>query len=448
MIETLQDCKTFIDNSDGDWIVHAVPLKEDVHPSDNKLSILFIYVIQSKKIYYYAVSHPDSSPTVSFNQFLDECILSRNNKKWTIDKKSFLQLLSIPNLYDINLCSFLKKNVITDFQEFDTATHGLIRRNSKNISCINRVIPIMKHMEAFEDMCDSLVKLIYEFDKPALLVNNIIIESLAKMESNGIFVDSSKFQTHFSSIPNDQNLVYSQYNIYTSTGRPSNRFGGINYAALNVKDGSRECFISRYGEDGAIVVLDYTAFHPRIICMLTKYNVPIDTNIYEYLARLYFQKDNIDETDVADAKKLTFKQLYGGVDEKYAHIKYLSNLKSYIDEQWSFFEKNGYVLTPVFKRKITDKHILDPNPTKVFNYILQAVEGEFAIPKLKEIQRYLVGKKTKDILYTYDSIIFDFHKEDGIDVIKEIRRIMSFDNRFSIKVYMGRSYHAIKQIYL
>ena len=35
-------------------------------------------------------------------------------------------------------------------------------------------------------------------------------------------------------------MFYSEYNLFTSTGRPSNRFGGINFAALNKKDGSRE----------------------------------------------------------------------------------------------------------------------------------------------------------------------------------------------------------------
>ena len=32
------------------------------------------------------------------------------------------------------------------------------------------------------------------------------------------------------------------------------------------------------------------------------------------------------------------------------------------------------------------KNIIAPNPAKIFNYILQAVEGEIAIPKLQEIQ--------------------------------------------------------------
>ena len=36
---------------------------------------------------------------------------------------------------------------------------------------------------------------------------------------------------------------YTEYNLYTSTGRPSNKFGGVNFAALNKEDGSRNSFV-------------------------------------------------------------------------------------------------------------------------------------------------------------------------------------------------------------
>ena len=243
-------------------------------------------------------------------------------------------------------------------------------------------------------------------------------------------------------------MVYSQYNVYTSTGRPSNRFGGVNYAALNQSDGSRKCFRSRYGRDGRMVLLDYSAFHPRIISHLTKYELPSEIDFNEYMAKLYFRKKVVDETDIKEAKILTFRQVYGGVEERYMHIKYLANLKTYIDEQWEFFQMNGYVLTPFFKRKITAKHITDPNPPKVFNYILQAVEGEVSIPKVKTVLAYLQGKKTKAVLYTYDSVLYDFHKDDGYDTLREVRRIMSFDGRFPMKTYIGETYQDVKLVTL
>ena len=69
-------------------------------------------------------------------------------------------------------------------------------------------------------------------------------------------------------------MVYSEYNPYTATGRPSNRFGGLNFAALNKKDGSRKKFISRYGKEGMLVEMDYDAYHLRLIGDEVNYKFP------------------------------------------------------------------------------------------------------------------------------------------------------------------------------
>jgi hypothetical protein len=195
-----------------------------------------------------------------------------------------------------------------------------------------------------------------------------------------------------------------------------------------------------------MVVLDYTSFHPRIVSHLVKYPVPVDVDIYAYLAKLYFHKKEVDETDIKNSKALTFRQFYGGIEDKYLHIKYLSNIKQFTNEQWELFNSRGYVETPFFKRRLTAKHISDPDPPKVFNYLLQGVEGELAIPKIKEVLGYLRDKKTKATLYVYDSILLDFHRDDGYDTLKEIKRIMSFDGRFPMKIYVGETYNDVKLI--
>ena len=48
-----------------------------------------------------------------------------------------------------------------------------------------------------------------------LSYNDDILNNLSYLEGNGI-------QT-------TEGMVYSEYNIFTSTGRPSNRFGGTNF---------------------------------------------------------------------------------------------------------------------------------------------------------------------------------------------------------------------------
>jgi hypothetical protein len=141
------------------------------------------------------------------------------------------------------------------------------------------------------------------------------------------------------------------------------------------------------------------------------------------------------------------RQLYGGVEEKYENIKYFSNLKEFKNWNWQFFKENGYVLTPTFRRKITDQHLKDANPEKLFNYILQATETEVALSAVHWVNKYLRDKKTKAVLYTYDSLLFDFHKSDGPKVLTDIMNIMMMGKRFPIKVYKGESYDSVIQIY-
>ncbi len=450
MIETTTDCTRFqLEDTGGEWIVHIVPVEVDQHPTVNSPSILFIRNISTGRTYYFAFNHPDSVPIVTHSWFIHEFLMN-DRRKWAFDKKAFDQMLRLPNVCDANLVGYLKNNEIVELPDYDTPAHHLVRRNAGAHPKVNLAIPLMKHKEAFDEMADDLTKLIknYKVDDSFTRFNDLIIGTLGMLEQQGIFVNRNLFSERYKIDPGPSGIVHSQYNVYTSTGRPSNRFAGVNYAALNQSDGTRKCFRSRYGKDGRMVVLDYTAFHPRIISHLTKYDLPISIDIYEYLAKLYFHKKVVDETDIKEAKVLTFRQVYGGVEEKYTHIKYLSNLKSFIDEQWAFFQKNGYILTPFFKRKITAQHIIDPNPPKVFNYILQATEGELSIPKVKTVLAYLQGKQTKAVLYTYDAILYDFHKDDGYETLKELRRIMSFDGRFPMKTYIGETYGDVRLVTL
>ena len=61
------------------------------------------------------------------------------------------------------------------------------------------------------------------------------------------------------------------------------------------------------------------------------------------------------------------------------------------------------------------------NRNKVFNYLIQAYETESNIKKILLIQDYLLKKKTKLVLYGYDSFLFDFSNQDGVETLREIK---------------------------
>jgi hypothetical protein len=62
------------------------------------------------------------------------------------------------------------------------------------------------------------------------------------------------------------------------------------------------------------------------------------------------------------------------------------------------------------------------NPQKLFNYMLQNIESAINTRILIDIHKLLRGKKTKIVLYTYDSFLFELgDKEEGIEL--EINKV-------------------------
>ena len=431
--------------SNESLIFYAIPRDSYSHPCETECSVFFIYGMKNKKTTYVSFTHQDASHFITKEQLIFD-LLSLKNKKWVFDKKECLQMIPLSDLNDIDLYLHLWMNEITNKEKYETVVHKFIKRKKRGLKNLNDVIPLLKHKEMFETMCENFSEM-FDIDDGYKKENSIVIETLAELESNGIYVNKTCFGQFFKAvIPND-NLVHSQYHIYTSTGRPSNNFAEVNYAALNIENGCRNCFVSRYDTDGKMILIDYSAFHPRIICNLIKFPLDINIDIYKYLGELYFNRDMVNDFDIAESKKLTFKQLYGGVEEKFEHIKYFARIKSFIETNWQNFIHDGFILTPLFKRRITKEHIKDANPNKLFNYILQATETEVAIPAINEVNKYLRDKKTKAVLYTYDSILFDFHKDDGGKILNDVITIMKMNDSFPVKVYMGDSYAKMNQIY-
>ena len=274
-----------------------------------------------------------------------------------------------------------------------------------------------------------------------------MIDNLNILESNGLYLDLDIFNQYFADKNVDINdgFVYTEYNIYTSTGRPSNKFHSINYSALKKDDGCRKSFITRFGQNGSLFLIDYSAYHPHIVSKLINYNLP--DNAYNYLGTFYFKKDILSKEELAESKVLTFQAMYGHLTDDILEIPFFKKMKDYIDNRWIFFNKHGYIETPIFKRKITSETIQNPNPNKLFNYILQASELEFMMESLSDVNRYLKNKESKAILYTYDSILFDVSNNDGIGIYDELLKIMrGYTNKFPVKSYKGNSYGTLENI--
>jgi len=189
-------------------------------------------------------------------------------------------------------------------------------------------------------------------------------------------------------------------------------------------------------------MIDYSAYHPHLVAKLINYNLP--SNAYEYLGRYYYGKEQLTSEEIKTAKNVTFQCMYGNIPDELLEIPYYKKMKEYIDHRWDFFNRYQYVETPIFKRQITTNHIYEPNPNKLFNYILQASETEFGIQSLASVNQYLNNKQTKAILYTYDSILFDVCLEEK-ECFGQIKTLME-NGKFPTKSYMGVNYNDMKLV--
>ena len=54
------------------------------------------------------------------------------------------------------------------------------------------------------------------------------------------------------------------------------------------------------------------------------------------------------------------------------------------------------------------------------------------------------GKKSRIILYTYDSILVDYHKDDGKETLLEIKRLLEESFGFKVTVKHGLNYNSLK----
>ena len=356
------------------------------------------------------------------------------DKLFVLNKKQALHWFYYPDkLFDINFIESVNMQLIPN-----NNCISYYYSKYSGLSDVNCLIPISKHYEEKELLFDIVLPIIKKYrenDEIYYFNNNRTTQVFYEIETQGIKVSKSSFINYYKNSINhpEYNLykgkMYTQYNLYTTTSRPSNTFNSINFAALNKEDGERECYIP---ENDILLELDIQGMHPRLIGNLVNFNFPKDQNTYGLLGKIL-------EVDAGKAKELTFKQLYGGVWQEYLSKPFFKEVNMYIDGLWDTF---NYGLSVKSENRIfTTNNIEKPTPQKVFNYIIQSYETSTNVRIIEQILNLLKTRKTKLILYTYDSFLFDFDKNDK-DVIEIL--INTIDFPFNIK--QGKSYHGLIKI--
>ena len=285
---------------------------------------------------------------------------------------------------------------------------------------------MVKHYEYCEQIYNDLKANIN--NKPTKydeFFNNTVSLVFNYLERSGIQIDKPTFEEYFHET-NDKR-TYTQYNLRTTTTRPSNKFKGVNYAALNKENGCRKSFVP---SNNSFIEMDISAYHPSLSCRLIDYNFPT-SDIHSHLQELY-------GVSYKESKELTFKQLYGGVFKQYKHLEFFSKIDIYVKELWNTFQSDEEITCPVSNFVYKKDALENMNPQKLFNYLLQNLETSMNVRILWDIINVLRGKKTKLVLYTYDSFLFDYDDNES-HVIDNIKEVFS-KYKLNIKTKTGYDY--------
>ena len=420
LIETKEQLREFVNEDFKEVFVEVIPYHNHIHPALNDLSLVYIRPTYDTKGYMLCIDH---SETMSIGKTYIEKILQHTDTVYVRDKKSFLYYFQLNKIVDI---SSLKNVDITLEPVFDIFYCLHINKQD-----INKIIPVSKHYEVCENIYNKLQQVILEpkpdyvkfYSKGALAFFGI--------EKNGIKINKDKFYKYYEpnnesySIYNDR--IFTQYNLNTTTRRPSNAFNSINFAALKKDNHSRSSFIPSNNE---LIEIDISAYHPTLAAKLVGYEFN-NSDIHSEFAALY-------NVDYKTAKELTFKQFNGGVFKEYQHLEFFQKVTEYTNNNWELFQSQGYLDAPVSGYRFESDKLENMNPQKLFNYVLQNLETSTNIQILLKIHKILAGKNTKIVLYTYDSFLLDWD-EDEEQELEQIKDIFK-EFKLHIKMNRGRNY--------
>ena len=413
LIENTDQLKGFYNKGYKEVYIEVIPYSYKSHPVTNKVSLIYVHPLDAHKGYIISINHSESMPLNS--EYIAELINSYDTL-YVWGKKEFLHYYVHKNIIDISLAS-------PGYEIETTKAHQILQQRAKDKLDINRIVPIVKHYETCEKNYNNLKQY---FNVPVNeFYNNRVPLVFNAIERNGIQVDRELFKEHFKQDWGDK--VYTQYNYRTTTTRPSNRFGGVNFAALNKDNECRKAFIPR---NDRFVEIDISAYHPTLASHLIHYQFNTD-DIHASFAEMY-------KVDYNKAKELTFKQLYGGVFNQYKDLPYFKKIQNYVDKLWNQFQNEGFIECPISKHKFERDKLDNMNPQKLFNYLLQNLETSTNVRILWEIIKLLKNHNTKLVLYTYDAFLLDMDNDEK-ELIKKILKVFE-KHDLKTKIKHGTNY--------
>jgi len=428
ILETKEQLRKLLKHRRGGAYAELIPGNYFFHPNLNSTLAVYIRPLEMDEGYILPISHPDG---LGLERDLVKKVLFEFDHVYVWDKKEWLYHFVLPNLMDLQLITALEKYERIELPGLPKTVTSYYGKYSGRPD-INKMIPLTKLYERCENNFESIKGLLsLPIDESFNFYNNTATNVFYLIEQSGLRVTYQSFVNLFKPTNPDynvsENIAYTYYNLYNTTSRPTNAFNSVNFAAIPHKDEYRQSILPK---NDKFVEFDFDGYHLRLLCNEIGYELT-EESAHKQMARMYFGKDEITDEEYKQAKQMNFQAIYGNIPDQYKDLEIFQKVQEYIDYKWSEFKGIGYVRCPISKRKYTED-LKDMNPAKLMNYIMQNLETSNNILILKDVLKYLRGKKTKIALYTYDAILFDYDEEDGDSLLTELESIMSRDGKFPV----------------
>ena len=232
LVEDEEQLNVLINSGYKKAFIEVIPYNDTIHPVQNHVSLVYIRPIEASKGFMVCITHSESLNAL--NTRIND-LLNKFEILYCRDKKEILHYFPNKALYDINPPphTYIRPT---------TQTHDLYYRQHKDNPELNLIIPIVKHYELceniFEDLKANINNKKTKYDE---FFNSRVSVVFNAIERSGIRIHNETFSGYFHAV--DGEYVNTQFNLKTTTIRPSNKFNNVNYAALNKENGVRKSFL-------------------------------------------------------------------------------------------------------------------------------------------------------------------------------------------------------------
>lgn len=417
-----------LQEKDTEVYCELITSSDVLHPKLSSLIGVYIRPLSGKKGYIIPIDHSDG---LNINVQRVRTLLLSYNKVYVKDKKYFFYFIILNNLIDIRLLISNNTYQSINLPDLTSITKNYYYKYSEYKE-VNKILPLTKLYE----QCENNYEYLKQFFQLPLndgfkFYNDIVTKVFYLIEQGGLKVVYTPFIELFkptNPIYNiDNNIVYTYYNLTNTTGRPTNSFNGINFNGIPHKEEYRKSIIPK---NDSFIELDFDGYHLRLIS--DQLNVTLtQEKVHTQIGKIFYNKEELTEEEYQKVKQKNFQSLYGNIPKEYSHILVFQEVQKYIDSLWGQYRERGSVNSPLSLKEF-NTNLQDMNPQKLFNYVVQNLETSRNVLILKEVLNYLKDKKSDICLYTYDSILIDFNKKDGENILNDIENIVSEGNKYPV----------------